>query len=381
MSLNIIIGGDFYPGERAEPFAINDPSRLWGDLAQQISNADLRIINLECPLTVRGTPVKKTGPNLRAKPEVINCLSYAEIDIVTLANNHIYDYGEQGLLDTLDLCRENNIDTVGAHLSLKDSQQTFYKTIKGRTVSIVNFAENEWCNASDSHGGANPMDVIDNARQIKNAAEHSDIVLVIVHGGPDGSPIPTPRMVKQYRFYAEQGASAILGHHSHRATGYEVFNRTPIFYGLGNLMMPFEIPWDGWHEGMMVELSFDNENIPEFRIIPYIQSEKFNGTIRIMSESESTIFLKYLNDVSMIIQDPEKLNRDWTSFSNKNKNLYLSNLFLKSNFIRKVINKLGIDYYSENTSQLMSFLNFTRCESHRDSLILILENRLKNIKE
>src|SRR5690606_25591800 len=124
-----------------------------------------------------------------------------KVDLVTLANNHILDYNNEGVLDTVEFCKKNKLETVGAGSDLINASKTFYLNIKKRTIAIINFAENEWASASKNSAGANPMDIVDNVTQIKEAKSNSDFVFVIVHGGHEYYNLPSPRMKKQYRFY------------------------------------------------------------------------------------------------------------------------------------------------------------------------------------
>ena len=103
-------------------------------------------------------------------------------------------------------------------------------------IFIFNFCENEWSIAESDNPGANPMDIIDNANQIKYARELADYVIVIVHGGHEYYNLPSPRMQKQYRFYADQGADIVVGHHTHCISGNEVYKGVPIYYSLGNFI-------------------------------------------------------------------------------------------------------------------------------------------------
>src|SRR5699024_1090893 len=101
-----------------------------------------------------------------------------------LANNHILDYDERGLKETLSVCKENNIKTVGAGKNLKEASKTLYIDYREEgKIAVINFAENEWASATEMTAGANPMDIIDNANQIKKAKEKANFVFVIIHGG------------------------------------------------------------------------------------------------------------------------------------------------------------------------------------------------------
>src|SRR5690606_20141744 len=110
-------------------------------------------------------------------------LKILKVDLVTLGNNHILDYGEQGVVDTLNFCKKNNIKTIGAGMNLKEASEVFYLNTAEGKVAIVNFAENEWTSATTTSAGSNPMDFIDNTKQISMAKNNADFVIVIVHGG------------------------------------------------------------------------------------------------------------------------------------------------------------------------------------------------------
>ena len=90
-------------------------------------------------------------------------------------------------------------------------------------IAILNFCENEWSIAEDDSPGANPMDIIDNTNHIREAKASHDKVIVIVHGGHEYYNLPSPRMQKQYRFYADQDADIVVGHNTHCISGSEMY--------------------------------------------------------------------------------------------------------------------------------------------------------------
>ena len=120
----------------------------------------------------------------------------------------------------------------------------------GLKIAIINFCENEWSIAEAGSPGANPMDIIDNASQIKSAKESHDKVIVIVHGGHEYYNLPSPRMQKQYHFYADQGADIFVGHHTHCISGNEVYKGVPIYYSLGNFLFTMNNSNNEWYTGM-----------------------------------------------------------------------------------------------------------------------------------
>src|SRR5699024_9955924 len=103
-------------------------------------------------------PIEKIGPILRGDEEnTSKVLKTLNIDITTLANNHILDYGEKGLEDTLHCLKKNLIQTVGAGMNLKEASKTLYINSEEGKIAFVCFAENEWANATTTSPGANPM--------------------------------------------------------------------------------------------------------------------------------------------------------------------------------------------------------------------------------
>src|SRR5690625_2466004 len=145
------------------------------NLVDLFKKSDLNIVNLEAPVTTSNTKINKTGPNIKSHRESTkNVLKALEVNVVTLANNHVLDYDEQGVIDTLEFCRENEIQTVGAGKNLKEASKIFYFDSAEGKIAIVNFAENEWTSAKDNRAGSNPMNFIDNYTQIQEAKNRSE---------------------------------------------------------------------------------------------------------------------------------------------------------------------------------------------------------------
>ncbi|MEX0314183.1 MAG: CapA family protein [Allomuricauda sp.] len=314
--MKVIVGGDVFLGGEAEDFAIKHPDKIWSEFTmEELRKSDLRIVNLESPLTQQKKKIEKTGPNLKASPKTIKTLKHANIDLVTLANNHILDYGEKGVEDTLEVCKKNGIDYVGADRNLELASKTYYKEISNKRLAIINFAENEWASAGNTSAGANPMNIIDNVRQIKEAQSNADYVLVIVHGGHEHYHYPSPRMVKQYRFYAENGASAIIGHHPHCVSGYENYKGVPIFYSIGNLFFKDHTSFAGWYEGFLVRLTFGSSI--SYEIIPYNQCSENGYSVEVLEENVRESFIKSkLLPINTVISD-EKLLAENGAISSK----------------------------------------------------------------
>jgi poly-gamma-glutamate capsule biosynthesis protein CapA/YwtB (metallophosphatase superfamily) len=161
--IKILFTGDFCPILRIEKLASSrQPDLVFNDLLPDFLSSDLSIIDLECPLVEGGKMIEKSGPNIKASPENINLLKFANIRLVAMANNHIKDYGYEGLINTIKLCRENGIDTVGVGKNLEEARKPFSATIKEKKLKILNITENEWSITYGNEPGANPLNVIRN---------------------------------------------------------------------------------------------------------------------------------------------------------------------------------------------------------------------------
>lgn len=122
---------------------------------------------------------------------------------------------------------------------------------------------------------------------------------MICHGGIEFFQYPTPRMVEWYRFFIDVGADAVINHHQHCYSGYEIYNGKPIFYGLGNFCFDrFDKRNSSWNNGYLVELIFEGDQIFH-NLIPYIQCDEKPEIRRINSE----IFSTYINSINEIIRE------------------------------------------------------------------------------
>ena len=375
-SVSILIGGDFAPINQAENIAIGSPENIWGNTLQLFQQASLSIINLETPLTDSFETINKTGPALKADKRIVNTLKAAKIDLVTLANNHILDFGEQGLTDTINVCENNEIDTVGAGVNLKESQKVYYKKVQETTIAVVNFAENEFNSATDNSAGSNPMDLIDNIKQIRTAKNNADFVIVIVHGGHEYHKYPSPRMQKQYRFYAEEGANVVIGHHTHCVSGYEIHNDVPIFYSLGNLFFPWDNKPNFWYEGYFLSLVLEEKNKIKFDLHFYDQC-KGECSIQLVDDNHYDFRKKNINEINEVIANSKRLLIKWDEFVSRKQKEYFQYLLIPFNFVRRVVNKLDLIQFFITKYQKKLLLNLIRCESHQEVLVDVLKKSKK----
>src|SRR5512133_2719109 len=136
--------GDICPINRVEKAILADDYSKFEGVTQILKNQDLVIANLECPLIESGNKINKIGPNLKGNPKSIGLLKHLNISVAALANNHILDYGEKGISDTLKLLEESKIDCVGAGLNKGEARKPLIREINGFKICIVNVCESEF---------------------------------------------------------------------------------------------------------------------------------------------------------------------------------------------------------------------------------------------
>lgn len=365
--LKVLIGGDFCSRGRIHNIIESGNYKdIFGNVNEYTSQVDYSIVNLEAPIVeTEICPIEKCGPNLRCSSNVISSLKYAGFDMVTLANNHICDFGEMGLRDTIRVCRENNVDFVGAGINLAEAATTFYKKIKGKILAVINCCEHEFSIAKDTIGGCNPLNPVQQYYAIREAKKKSDYVLVIIHGGHEHFQLPSPRMKETYRFFVDAGADAVINHHQHCYSGYEVYKGKPIFYGIGNFCFDIAPTRKNsmWNYGFLVEVDLDEE--VNFRIFPYNQCSE-NPTIEFV---DNFAFNSRLQELNGIIVDNAKLNK-YTEEYYASVAVTLLDMFQP--YEHRILNKLyRMKIFPSMISKrkLLKLYNYINCESHRDKLL------------
>lgn len=373
--MKILIAGDFCPSFRVSEL-INQAK--FNDVLDEVKSTieaqkiDYSIVNLEAPITLSNySPIDKVGPNLKCSINTIDAIKYAGFNCVTLANNHILDYGEGGVKDTIDSCVNNSIDFVGVGENLARARRILYKHIDNKKLAIINCCENEYSIATDGGWGANPLVPIQQYYDIQEAKSKADYVLVIVHGGHEGYQLPSVRMVDTYRFFIDAGADAVINHHQHCFSGYEVYNNKPIFYGIGN----FCFDWKGeenkkWNLGYMVVLDFAEDIKIDY--IPYNQCSEI-PKIKII---EKSIIEQEVSQLNSVIVDRNLLTNANFQYFTETSKLVESRLEPITNEFYKKLRYKNLVPSFISIKFLKLLYNLVECESHRDRLLHFLQKKL-----
>ena len=375
--MKVVITGDFCPIHRLTSLSgSSDPNSVLNSLIEPIQKADLAITNLECPVTDAKVPIEKTGPNLRGAPMSLDFLKKAGFNLVTLANNHILDYGKVGLQDTIQHLQSRDIAYVGAEMNYEAASIPFMKNDGGISIAVINVAENEWSTTDGDFSGANPIEPIKVFKQISAAKRKVDKVILITHGCHEHYPLPSPRMKEWFRAFVDMGADAVINHHTHCVSGYEVYREAPIFYSVGNFLFDHpEKRKDRWNIGSMVELDI-SQAVINFEVTYFKQCEG-TATAEVMGKEAGEAFSEYVEELNLIISDETKLATefaDWVTSRRKLYNTYLEPI--KSRIVQGLQNR-GWFPSLWNDRKRAYLYNLIRCESHREAVLHILKSELR----
>ena len=269
-------GGDVLLDRGADKLLMAEgPQSIFGETAEFLADADLALINLECAVTDRGTAVPKTY-NFRCTPLSMPALRASGIDAVLLANNHAFDYGDEGLLDSLRYLKEAEIGVLGVGLNEAEAAAPFVFDDAARVFGIASFPpeKNGWDGLSVAaaedkagllHAGK------DGAAKLKAQFSTDDSVLDIVlfHGGEEWTDEPDEATRAIYTSLIDAGADLLIGSHPHVVQGFEWIQDKPVFWSLGDYV--FGDMWEthdlGGEDGLFIMLGFWGKRL--FYLEPY----------------------------------------------------------------------------------------------------------------
>lgn len=240
-----------------------------GIVRKLFRGAELAIANHEQPVT--DSAVHHTsGLRFSGKPALTKIFTRAGIDFLSLANNHIKDYGEDGIKDTRRILRQNGIAFGGAGKNLAQARQVSYLEAGDTRVAIIpclDIVPIYW--AGPKVSGATPCLDRYLVPDIKKAARKADFVMVFPHWGVEYTRKPLPSMRKHAARWVKAGADMVLGAHSHVAGSIEDIDGSPVLYSLGNLI--FDQHWStNTMESALLEATFQGGDLIELRLRPYI---------------------------------------------------------------------------------------------------------------
>lgn len=211
---------------------------------------------------------------LKTGMEGVRAVKRAGFTVVSFANNHAMDYGDEGMEDAVKAFEEVGLDYVGAGKEVERAKQIFYTERKGMRVATLGFAKA--CMKPEERAGdkkpgclyADPTVVIPLVREAK---KNADLVIVHMHWGDEYFTNPTKEQKNMAKALAQAGADIVVGHHPHVLQPVEIYQNTVIFYSLGNFV--FDQGWSRTREGALAQYKICEDGRRQVEIVPVIIKE------------------------------------------------------------------------------------------------------------
>ena len=219
---------------------LSDPATAFGPIAALLKSADFTAVNLETAVTSGGTPQPKTY-HFRTVPAAFTALRDGGVDLVTMANNHVLDYGQAGLADTLAAAKAARFPYVGIGTDAAAAWAPYVTTVKGTRIAVVGVSQvaelaSSWVATDSRPGEANAIDLGRTLEAVRAARRLTPNVIVFMHWGTEGEACPDPNQLSLARQLAAAGASIIIGAHAHMLQGSGWLGHTFVAYGMGNFL-------------------------------------------------------------------------------------------------------------------------------------------------
>ena len=258
--MRIALTGDVMLGRLVDQYVIQNrsvrPEALWGDVLPIMLSADCRLVNLECVISSQGTEWHRTTKafHFRAWPRAMDFLSAAKINGVTLANNHVLDYGPEALLECVQLLDQAGIKRAGAGATMEEACGPLVLDLPEGRVAVVALTDNEpeW-EATKTKPGVNYVAYGNRGLKepyrtrlthaLLSARRQAGLVIVSAHVGPNwGAPSKEIQVLAHELI--DMGADLYWGHSNHTPQGIELYKGKAILYSTGDFIDDYMIDTD-----------------------------------------------------------------------------------------------------------------------------------------
>jgi len=257
--------------------------KVYGILSESVvdimTTSDIMVANSEFTVSDRGEKMPNKYYTFRASPQRLSIYEEMGIDLVTLANNHVYDFGKTAFYDMLDALEEYKIPYIGAGRNIEDAKRPYYFIINGYKIAFVNATRAEKFiltpEATETDGGVlRCYDPTLFANTIKEAKSQSDYVVALVHWGREDSHELESVQIETSRTYIDAGADIIIGSHAHVLQGIEYYKDKPIIYNLGDFIFNNETKDTG-----IFQIKMSNDGNLEYYFIPCLEKGEYTKTL------------------------------------------------------------------------------------------------------
>lgn len=302
---NLVIGfmGDVMIGRGVNAIlATRGYNYVWGDTLNLLRSTDLNIANLETTLTNSDHEVPKVF-NFKASPDRVKCLTDANIQVVNLANNHILDFAEEGLKETLATLDSAQIQHTGAGINIDSASSPVIVNRKNISLAILGCTDNEpgW-KATATKTGVNYVDVSNKKdrekilQYVEQLQKQNDFVIVSIHWGPNLKEFPEKQFIAFAHEMIDHGASVIHGHSAHNFQGIELYKQKLIFYDTGDFVDDYIVHADLKNDHcFFFMVAFSKYEIVKTKLVPVLIS---NYQANLASDENKNWSIKRIRQLS-----------------------------------------------------------------------------------
>jgi poly-gamma-glutamate synthesis protein (capsule biosynthesis protein) len=241
-------------------------------------------------------------------------LKEAGVSVVSLANNHIFDYGRNGLNQTRSVLEGTSIQWYGVGENAEKAKVPFFVDVDGFRLGLIAYAEHEFNWQGDDRWCTSMLEPAENVLQIQKASDECDALVILLHGGPENWHYPSPRIVKVCRAFAKAGASAILVAHAHAIMGMEVHQDVPIVYGLGNFLFhTSQTKPLSWNLGLIARLRIERKGSVQIDHVPVLADAE-TGCTRLLSAQQRNAFGEFYEKLCGPLERMAEIEEHWRVF-------------------------------------------------------------------
>lgn len=297
---SVFAAGDVMMGKIAQSFiryrGLDYP---FAGIREEIEKHDIAFANLEAPISSRGREKVKKMYRLRVSPAEARALTRSGFDVVSLANNHMMDFGETALSDTIKHLDTWGIAHAGGGADLGKAREPARFDIHGTEVVFLAYCA--WypapIHAREARAGVAPLDRDRILEDVRAHKRDDNVVLVSLHWGVQHTDHATRGQVSLAHDIIDAGADAILGHHPHRPQEVEIYDGKPIAYSLGNFLFGYYNKI--YRHNIALVLDFEGSSLTGGRVLPIAGK---NGRIQfqphVLTGGEGLSVLKHVARLS-----------------------------------------------------------------------------------
>lgn len=249
-------------------------------IGETLKNAGFTFGNLEGPISDRG---KGNGGEMsfRADPRMFEGLTYSGFDMVTVANNHIWDYGKEAFLDTLSRLKEAGINYVGGGNNFEDAHKAVVKNINGSKIAFLGYTNLLPSNSGSltSEPASDLLEENQMKQDIISAKKTADLVVVNFHWGEEYKTQHNKFQEKFAKLAIDSGASLVVGHHPHVIQEVEQYKNAYIAYSLGNFIFDQTFSSQTM-KGLMLKVTVNDKKIEKVESMDILISRGFQASLK-----------------------------------------------------------------------------------------------------